>query len=186
VGDRLLNGEQFVLSENDYDWLGSGIYFWEANPLRGLEFAHVLQRWRARHKLPGQIKEPFVVGAAIDLGLCLDLTTSTGIQAVTKAYGDFLEVCEQADIAPPNNEYGEDHLFRRLDCAVLNHLHGLYGRGGLPPFDTVKGIFIEGKPIYPRAGFREKTHVQVCMRNLSCIKGVFRVPPDQLADIHSD
>ena len=26
-------------STNDYDWLGSGIYFWEQNPERALAFA---------------------------------------------------------------------------------------------------------------------------------------------------
>jgi hypothetical protein len=35
----LLAGTAFKPSNNDYDWLGPGIYFWEANPLRGLEFA---------------------------------------------------------------------------------------------------------------------------------------------------
>jgi hypothetical protein len=39
VGERLLGGEALKPSNNDYDWLGPGIYFWEANPLRGLEFA---------------------------------------------------------------------------------------------------------------------------------------------------
>ena len=35
--ERLLAGEPFQKSINDYDWLGHGIYFWEANPLCGLE-----------------------------------------------------------------------------------------------------------------------------------------------------
>jgi hypothetical protein len=39
VGERLLAGTAFKPSNNDYDWIGPGIYFWEANPLRGLEFA---------------------------------------------------------------------------------------------------------------------------------------------------
>jgi hypothetical protein len=30
VADDLLNGKDFVPSANDWDWLGSGIYFWEA------------------------------------------------------------------------------------------------------------------------------------------------------------
>ena len=35
TGESLLAGSPFKPSENDYDWLGPGIYFWEANPLRG-------------------------------------------------------------------------------------------------------------------------------------------------------
>jgi hypothetical protein len=50
------------------------------------------------------------------------------------------------------------------------------------PFDTVKGIFQEGAPIYQEAGFREKTHIQICVRDPECIKGVFRVPPRYLKD----
>jgi len=44
------------------------------------------------------------------------------------------------------------------------------------PVDSVRGVFVEGEEVYPGAGFREKTHVQLCIRNLDCIKGVFRVP----------
>jgi hypothetical protein len=52
-------GEAFKPSNNEYDWLGPGAYFWEANPIRGLEFAGEPQR--------KSIREPFVVGAVIDL-----------------------------------------------------------------------------------------------------------------------
>jgi len=41
--------------------------------------------------------------------------------------------------------------------------------------DTVRGVFIEGAPIYPTAGFYEKIHVQIAVRNLASIKVVFRV-----------
>ena len=69
---------------------------------------------------------------------------------------------------------------RKLDCAVVNHLHQILETAKLPAFDTVKGIFIEGGPIYENSGFYKRTHVQICVRNLECIKGVFRVPEDQL------
>jgi hypothetical protein len=51
---------------------------------------------------------------------------------------------------------------------------------GRPPVDTIRGVFTEGQPVYPGAGFDEKTHVQIVVRNPFCIKGVFRVPPEQL------
>ena len=41
VAEMLLSGKDVSLnsSENDYDWLGSGIYFWEEAPHRALEWA---------------------------------------------------------------------------------------------------------------------------------------------------
>ena len=72
VAEKLLSGTPFNASANDWDWLGSGVYFWEANPARGLQFAEMLQRWRTETQL-APIKEPYVVGAVIELGFCLDL-----------------------------------------------------------------------------------------------------------------
>jgi len=58
-------------SRNSYDWLGEGIYFWENNPRRALEFA-VQSQARLRR---GQraVKNPAVIGAVIDLGYCMNL-----------------------------------------------------------------------------------------------------------------
>jgi hypothetical protein len=178
VAEALLTGTPFSVSENDWDWLGSGVYLWEANPLRGLEFARQLQHWRKGKK--NEISDPYVVGAVVDLGFCLDLTSSTGIQAVIPAHADFLDYCSRANVDVPQNTGGEDFVFRRLDCAVINHLHKVREATKLPPFDSVKGVFTEGGPIYPGSGFHQKTHVQLCVRNLDCIKGVFRVSDDQL------
>lgn len=33
VADQVLAGNPFRKSDNDYDWLGPGTYFWEANPV---------------------------------------------------------------------------------------------------------------------------------------------------------
>jgi hypothetical protein len=178
IGESLISGVPFAPSENDYDWLGAGIYFWEANPRRGLEFVTEIQARRKGE--PDAIKDPFVVGAVIELGYCLDLTTSTGIQAVASAHADFVAYCSKAGVEVPINTLGQDLLLRKLDCAVINHLHQVRESGSLPGFDTVRGVFIEGSRIYPDSGFFEKTHIQLCVRNLACIKGVFRVPGDQL------
>lgn len=178
VAESLLNGTtNFTASQNDWDWLGWGIYFWEANPLRGLEFA---EEQSAR----GKLRDPFVVGAVIDLGYCLDLTSSTGIAAVKAAYANFVEVTEKAGKPVPKNHGGPDALLRELDCAVINHLHQIRASAQPPlqPFDSVKGVFLaEGGQIYEGSGFYNKTHIQICIRNSSCIKGVFRVPKEHLS-----
>ena len=173
VGERLLGGTPFQLSDNDYDWLGPGIYFWEANPQRGFEFAQEASKRRSSN-----ISNPFVIGAVIELGLCLDLTTASGVDWVRIAYDSLLAVTQAAALTLPGN--GDDQLRRNLDCAVIRRLHSILEAQQLPAIDTLKGVFIEGLPVYPGAGFYEKTHIQVAVRNPRCIKGVFRVPVEQL------
>lgn len=168
----LLAGEPFRQSANDYDWLGPGVYFWEANPQRGLDFAI-----EASSRKGSVIKTPAVVGAVIDLDLCLDMTTLGAISMVSAAYDSLKDTIGAVGESLPKN--GADLLLRRLDCAVVTHLHSILEREGTS-LDTLRGVFIEGSPIYPDAGFNAKTHTQIAVRNFACIKGVFRVREEQL------
>ncbi len=163
TGDSVLQGESFRESTNEYDWLGRGVYFWEANPERGLEWA-IEQSQRPK----STVKVPYVVGAIIEMGRCLDLTTKIGIDQLKIAYADLQTAMAGA---MPNN--GKDKLRRRLDCAVVNRLHTLYAAAKAPPIQTVKGVFTEGGEIYEGAGFQKKTHIQIAVIDPSCIKGVF-------------
>lgn len=178
VGEELLSGGQFKKSTNDYDWLGSGIYFWEANPLRALEFAK--EQKDVPRGTKTKIKKPFVVGAVIDLGLCLDLTTSAGIQQIRNAYNFYESTCQEAGYVLPVNSFEKYPLCRRLDCAVFNQLHKIRKDENNTPIDTVRGVFMEGEKAFEGAGFCEKTHTQICVCNQFNIKGVFRVPKSQL------
>ncbi len=174
VAERLLAGAPFTVSRNVYDWLGEGIYFWESNPKRGLQFAKELGT-----KRPGRpMKTPAVVGAVIDLGLCLDLTTTSGIEQVQAAYGVIRALFKTSASELPRNS--ADHLLRNLDCAVINTLHEIRKIEEDFPVDTVRGVFTEGEPAYPGAAFPERTHIQIAVRNHNVIKGVFRVPRNQL------
>lgn len=177
VGERILRGEPFKQSNNDYDWLGPGIYFWEANPLRGLDFAR-----EARKRRSSNIKQPFVIGAVISLGLCLDLSTSAGVEQVRTAYRSLAQSAAAGRVELPRN--APDGLMRRLDCAVIQMVHIIRSDKNEPPVDTVKGVFIEGQPIYEGSGFYERTHIQIAVRNYDCIKGVFRVPSAQLRSVN--
>jgi hypothetical protein len=173
TGERLLRNEPFRPSENEYDWLGAGIYFWESNPDRALDWA----RQRAARKLAkeGVTVEPFVVGAVIDLGFCLDLITSNGTQVLEEAHTTLASIIAASGAQMPENAGGEDLLQRKLDCAVINFLHVARRDAGEGPFDAVRGIFTEGERIYRNSGFRRKTHIQICVRNSTNIHGVFRV-----------
>jgi hypothetical protein len=176
VGERILKGEPFKQSNNDYDWLGAGIYFWEANPLRGLDFAR-----EAKTRKISKIKKPFVIGAVISMGLCLDLTTTAGVEQVRAAHKSLIEVTAAGQFDLPKNTV--DGLLRPLDCAVLQMVHNIRTDRGEQAIDTVKGIFIEGEPVYEGSGFHEKTHVQIAVCNPECIKGIFRVPDAQLRSV---
>ncbi len=170
VGEAVLRGEAALKqSDNDYDWLGPGIYFWEANPARGID-------WARETCERGKIVEPFVVGAIINLGYCLDLMSQNAIEAVKIAYAKLKTVHDTDPSlgALPVNKCGEDNLLRRLDCAVIRNLHSIREDDSKQPFDTVRGPFREGQPIYDNSGFFEKTHIQIAVRNPEQIKGYFR------------
>lgn len=75
IGERILAGREHLrISENEYDWLGSGAYFWEASPARAFRWAEFLQT--KPESSQGRIQEPFVIGAIVATGRCLDLAES--------------------------------------------------------------------------------------------------------------
>lgn len=172
-------------SQNDYDWLGHGVYFWEYSPQRAYDFAK--QSLKDKKITRGKIKKPAVIGAVIDPRYCLNMLEASALEQALSAY-EMLDVGYDLTGSPlPKNKGGEDLRARFLDCAVIEMLHQIReyadrrarGNGGrpVPPYDTVRGAFWEGKDLYPNAGFKEKNHVQICVRNLDCIKGYFRPLP---------
>lgn len=177
VGERVLAGaSQLRKSENEYDWLGHGIYFWENNPERALQFAK--EGSTGKRGREAGIKDPFVIGAVIDLGHCLNLLDSAALAEVKDAHRIFRESVEEAGYSMPENQVvksGQDSLRRNLDCAVISVLHQIRESNDSPAYDSVRGVFWEGKELYPGTTLKEKNHIQVCVRNPNCIKGYFRV-----------
>ena len=170
ICDAVVRGErELESSKNEYDWLGPGIYFWEHSYDRAFHFAHDRKE---NPKGKTQIQEPSVLGAVLMLSNCLDLLDSRYLDLVQKAHASFVKsFSEGAKL--PRNTGGAGKLLRHLDCAVIRHLHKVREAEALPAFDTVRSVFFEGKPLYPRAGFREKNHIQVCVVNPECILGYF-------------
>ncbi len=170
VVDKVLNSNDILKnSENHHDWLGHGIYFWENSPSRALEFAkHLMTRKNS------SIKVPAVIGAVIDLGFCFDLLDYENLKLLKGGY-NLLVLTQIASQLPQNKKTGESDelLLRNLDCAVIQTLHRVREEEKFNPFDSVRGVFWEGKELYPNAGFREKDHIQICIRNPNCIKGFF-------------
>lgn len=176
IAEKVLAGHTVLRkSANNHDWLGSGVYFWESSPSRAYQFA--LEAF-ARHD-PPYTGDVGVVGAIIDPGKCLNLLEASAITQVKQAYGVLAARFPEGGM--PRNEGGDDLLKRYLDCAVIQALHEIRDEAlaagqssSLAPYQTVRPAFSEGNVLYPDAGFHEKTHIQIAVRDLSCIKGYFR------------
>tara|TARA_R110002050_G_scaffold17413_14_gene51791 strand:+ start:1406 stop:2056 length:651 start_codon:yes stop_codon:yes gene_type:complete len=187
VADNILkeNGS-LKASEESFDWLGHGIYFWEGSSSRALDWA----------KSRKDINDPAVVGAVINLGNCLDLLDDRCIKQVSTAHDILIEELKAIGESQPENTVTDSDGFsfkRELDCRVIMRLHQFNNDAiandlGLksstaenkrkvqrhPDFiDSVRGMFPEGKQLYQGAGFRKSNHIQLCIVNPNCILGYF-------------
>ncbi len=177
--DELLTKPKNVkISEKPFDWLGHGFYVWENNYDRALEWAKDKQK-------RGKIKKASVVGVVFTLDYCLDLIDSEFIKMLSIYYRlmekDFSYIGKDL---PKNKDVKEDEhkdlLIRELDCAVIQYLHQKIKEEikndkntSIKEFDSARGVFTEGGPAFPGAGVQKKSHIQICIRNMNCIKGFF-------------
>jgi len=175
IADDVVSGRASLLkSTNKYDWLGHGIYLWDNSPSRAIEFAESLMVNPRKARFP--IKNPAVIGAVINLGFCLDLLNYENLSHLKDAHSHLDIMTKYLGVSNPENRSGGnsgDLLFRELDCAVVEMLHEFRTVEKMLPFDSVRGVFSEGAELYENAGFKEKDHIQICIRNPNCIKGYF-------------
>ena len=166
----ILRTGQFRDSENSYDWLGKGVYFWEY----GLDRAW---RW-AKETTLERGKQPAVVGALIQLGNCFDLMDTRATQELASWGQVFADAMKEAGVALPRNGGTlPDFKMRHLDCAIINYaLERLRQKGTV--YQTVRCGFTEGPPIFcdgdNECGIRMESHIQLVVRDHTCIVGVFR------------
>jgi hypothetical protein len=168
-----LDGRPLQSSERAYDWLGRGLYFWEHGPRRALEWAETRSR-----RGDGVVKTPAVLGAYLNLGRCFDLLDTANTAFLTDYYSKFVEFNSMRGTALPQNRSphgtADDELsLRFLDCAYINWILDRLDTEGLS-FQTVRGAFVEGGPCFPGTKLMTKTHIQIAVRDHSCILGLFR------------
>ena len=162
------NNQHLKKSENDYDWLGNGVYFWENSCERAYDWAY--NRYG---------DDTCVIGAFLDLGHCLNLTDYSSTEVLKLGY-ELLKNKVTTEKLPMNKtgKDGVDLLLRNLDCAVIQAVHTICETTpNMQSFDSVRGVFTEGKEIYPGSGVVAKTHIQICVVNINCIKGYFTPLP---------
>ncbi len=174
VRDVLLRGKQLKQSENDYDWLGRGIYFWEHGPRRAYEWA---QRSR-------RVKKPAVIGAIINLGNCFDLLDTAHTRLLAELFPLYRQACEITGTALPENrpaagEDSDDRILRHLDCAVINWCLDFLEREEKQHYHTVRCVFTEGTPVFEDSKILAKSHVQIAVRDDTAIVGYFKPQIDK-------
>jgi hypothetical protein len=174
VRDEIVSGKRAMTrSTNKHDWLGQGFYFWQNNYERALDFAT---------NPPGKKRynKPSVLGAVLDLQNCLDLLDTKYLKLVQASYFNQEILFREEGKPMPQNKPGlstSDLVIRELDCTVIENVHSNLNDD--EPFDSARGMFVEGDPLYPGAGFHEKNHIQICIRNPNCIKGFF-IPREEV------
>jgi hypothetical protein len=141
-------------SENEFDWLGHGIYFWEHSPERA-------RRWAGDRGI--------VVGAVIQLGNCLDLTDLRHTELLLSSHARLELEYRQKGLELPRNT-GRELKNRKLDCLVINSLADLSSG----QIQTIRGAFEEGDEAFPGAALKAETHIQIAVRERECILGIFR------------
>jgi hypothetical protein len=169
---KVLNGEEpLISSDNIWDWLGSGIYFWEQNPARALEYAIECAPGKQKNKI--RIKTSFVIGAIIELGNCLNLLEPFSLNIVKEAYNGLEKAIKESGEKMPVNKAPN----RALDCAVIKYLNGVREISNELPFDTIRSSFQEEGELYPGSNFTSRLHIEICVRNVDLIKGYFLPMP---------
>jgi hypothetical protein len=155
--DALISGASPVRnwqpSQNLYDWIGHGIYFWEHAPERAKDWG-----------------EGGVVGAVIQLGTCLDLTMPRYTAMLGLRYQETRRMYLKAGTPLPRNRGKR----RDRDCLVINDLISAQVEQGGTHFQTVRCPFVEGKPAFPGSAIFRDSHIQVAVLDTQCILGVFR------------
>lgn len=125
--DVINNRRQLQDSTNAYDWLGHGVYFWENNYERAKQYAE-----QAKRRKDSSINKPFVIGAIIDLGECLDLLDQKWLDFLPIAYEDLkgsLSAQAYSDFQTINQDDFDDHF---SDAQKLGEFHSIIRRYQLP------------------------------------------------------
>jgi hypothetical protein len=150
---RAILNEGFHSSDNDYDWLGRGIYFWQDGRARAWEWA------TQQHGQNGA-----VIGAVIHLEDCIDLL-DIGWEGVIGSAYRIMRANYRATHQLLPVQRGGAH---RRDCAVINNAVRSYASQG-KMIRSVRSAFQEGRPMYYRSSLFDRSHVQIAVRDQSVI-----------------
>ncbi len=149
-----------IQSDNPYDWLGIGFYFFQDAPVRA-------KIWAVERKT-----EPAVIGAVISLENCIDLLDIDWWDTLTKSH-DFIKRKFEREHKPMPTQMGGRH---NLDKTVLDYVVDKLENQGIH-YNSIRAIFREGDSPYPGSDFRNLDHVQIAVRSKDAILKIWEHLP---------
>jgi hypothetical protein len=152
----------FLASDNDYDWLGTGIYFFQDAPIRARQWA------TQQHP-----NDPAVICAIIQLENCIDLFDVGWHPSLKNMYNLFIERHRLLNQPLPKQGLNSSKA-HRLDCAFLNFVHEFILRQG-QPIDSIRATFMEGERLFPNSAIFDLAHVQIAIRNPALIQECYLI-----------
>jgi hypothetical protein len=160
--ERIL-AEGFKPSANGYDWLGTGVYFWQDAPNHAFLWA------RQNHPT-----EPAVIQSRLRIDdSCLDLLDTLDIDNPDFwmcMYNTFTAVRWDSGQAVPTQNPDVSGK-RYLDCEFFDYVRAAVGQdSSSDSVGAIRSAFIEGKRIFPNSAIYDRTHVQIAIINTNLIE----------------
>jgi hypothetical protein len=175
IAQKIVMGTKgFGPSENDGDWLGNGVYFWEYAPQQAFVWA------RDRKRKKRWTEEIAVVGSMIRLGNCFDLLDPENVKDLDTFHRRYAKLQVDMGEKLPKNVRSR----KTLNCSVFNFAYAtIDANESRTKIDTCRAVFVpsdresDDKRLWKASGINRRAHVQICVRNLECILGTWLVQP---------
>jgi hypothetical protein len=150
----LKNG--FLASDNDYDWLGTGIYFFQDAPMRAKQWA-----------IEQHPQEPAVICTRIQLDNCIDLFDVKWFPILKNIYNLFDAQYRFANRPLPKQNPSRSKA-HRLDCAFFNFASQLISDDE-QTVECIRAVFVEGESLFPDSAIFDLAHAQIVIKNSNLI-----------------
>ena len=172
IAERLIAGEKFLHSDVDDNWLGRGVYFWEASPSRAKWWAER----RVRTRSP--TAKLAVVAAEISLDGCLDLLDLANFGDLRRVREEFLRrrgasPASQVQIALKvqngRTNQGDAGWGRNYEDRLAFDFYVRQSRTLPFPIKSIRCPFIMGRGLHRRSFVFNWSHVQLSVVDLNTI-----------------
>lgn len=174
---NVLHEKHIKKSENWYDWLGVGSYFYQEAPLRAL-------KWLTQEKHEGTI-EPSKAGllcAKIQIREFIDLLEPDWVEVIARTYilleedTDKLATLRRWREKQAEYKVGGEAGPHPLDKYVIDMAVGSLIKGGRK-VNGVRAIFYDGKRLFENSHLLDRQHIQIAVHNWTedVVEGLWEV-----------